>query len=142
ELLNVITTVSNAAILTNLTVHYSRPAATGSLTFNTVSNAFGTAHITVTVNDGGTSNNVVARSFNVTLTSANDPPVISAIADLATDEDLPTAPLAFTVADVESAATSLNVQASSSNPTLLPTNNIVLGGLANARTVTLQPTLN
>src|SRR5204863_8345930 len=43
---------SNPGLLTNLTVSYTNPASNGILTFGIVPNAFGTAVVTVIVNDG------------------------------------------------------------------------------------------
>src|SRR5205823_6761382 len=53
---------SNPALLTNFIVYYSSPANAGTLSFNTVTNAFGTALVTVTVTDNGTSNNFVRQT--------------------------------------------------------------------------------
>src|SRR5207245_4885122 len=50
-----------------------------------------------------------------------------------------TGPLAFTVSDAQTPLTSLTVSASSSNPTLVPNANIVLGGSGGNRTVTVTP---
>ncbi|MCX8092450.1 MAG: immunoglobulin domain-containing protein, partial [Verrucomicrobiae bacterium] len=68
-------TSSNPALIPNPTVSYTSPNSTGSLTFTPVANAFGTATLTVTVNDGGASNNIISRSFTVTV---NAPPLITA----------------------------------------------------------------
>jgi len=53
-----------------------------------------------------------------------------------------TAPLAFTVSDAETAAGSLTVSGSSSNPTLIPNANIVFGGSGTNRSVTVGPAAN
>jgi subtilisin family serine protease len=52
------------------------------------------------------------------------------------NEDAATAALAFTVSDEETAAGSLSVTATSSNPALIPNANILLGGSGTNRTVT------
>ena len=62
---------SNPKIISNPSVSYSSPLTTGALTVTPVANASGSATITVTVNDGGTSNNVVTRTFTVTVTAKN-----------------------------------------------------------------------
>ena len=46
-----------------------------------MANAFGTATITVTVNDGQRANNTIARTFTVTVNAVNDPPTLDAIAN-------------------------------------------------------------
>lgn len=65
-------TASNPApsLLTNLVVSYTSPNPTGNLSFGTVSNAVGSGIITVTVDDGRGSNNLVSRSFTVTVSGA------------------------------------------------------------------------
>ena len=99
-------------------------------------NQFGTATITVTVDDGMAT---TSDTFLLTVTAVNDPPTISDIADQSTGEDTPTAAIAFTIGDVETAAASLTVSGSSSDTTLVPTANIVFGGTDTNRTVTVTP---
>ncbi|HVK10038.1 MAG TPA: choice-of-anchor M domain-containing protein [Gemmataceae bacterium] len=72
----------------------------------------------------------------------NTPPTISDVADQATDEDTATAAIAFTVGDTQSALNDLIVTATSSNTTLVPTANIVLGGTGANRTATITPAAN
>jgi len=60
-------------------VSYSSPSSTGSLTFTPAPNAYGSATITVTVNDGGASNNLVTRSFVVTVNPVNQPPTLNSL---------------------------------------------------------------
>ena len=69
-------------------------------------------------------------------------PYISPIANQITVSNVPTPAISFTVGDAESAASSLTLLADSSNPTLLPTGNIVFGGSASNRTVTLTSVAN
>src|SRR5207302_1813078 len=78
----------------------------------------------------------------ITVNAVNDLPTITDIINQTVDEDTPTAALAFTIGDVETAATALTVSATSSNLTLVPTANIVLGGAAASRTVTVTPAAN
>ena len=130
---------SNTSLIPNPAVSYSSPNANGSLSFTPVANAFGTATITVTVNDGGASNNIITRSFSVTVNSVNDAPTISAIANLTVATNSSSGPIAFTVSDPDTAAASLTVSATSSAPGLIPAGNIVFGGSGANRTVTLKP---
>ncbi len=58
---------SNPSLIPTPTVNYTSPNTTGSLAFAPVAAASGSATITVTVNDGGDTNNLVARSFLVTV---------------------------------------------------------------------------
>ena len=72
---------SNPALIPNPTVSYTSPNATGTLTFQPVANAFGTATVTVVVmDDSGTANggqDTVTRQFTVTVTPVNDLPTVS-----------------------------------------------------------------
>ena len=69
------------------TVTYTSPNATGSIAFTPVAYANGSATITVTVNDGGASNNVVSRTFTVTVNPVNEAPTLNALADVTINED-------------------------------------------------------
>ena len=139
QTLSVSATSSNPSLIPAPAIQYVNPNANGTLVFRPAANAFGTATITVTVNDGQASDNIVARSFLVTVVPVNDVPTISAIEDRIVDENQPTGPIPFTVSDVETPAASLIVAASSSNPTLIPAANLVIGGTGNNRTLTVIP---
>lgn len=78
----------------------------------------------------------------VQITAANEAPTITQIADPTIDEDQPTAALAFTVGDVETATTALTVSGTSSNTALIPNANIIFGGSGANRTVTITPASN
>src|SRR5439155_22747635 len=92
---------------------------------------------TYKANDGALDSNIA--TVTITVTSVNDLPTISAIADQATTSGTAVGPLAVTVGDVETAAASLTLTAVSSNLTLVPAANIVFGGSGANRTVTVTP---
>ena len=73
------------------------------------------------------------------MTSGPQPPTITDIANQATLTSTPTAPLPFTITDADTPVGSLVLSNASSNPTLVPTNNIVFGGSGSNRTVTVTP---
>ena len=102
-------------------------------------NQFGTAVITVSVNDGS---NTTSTTFQLNVTSVNDPPTITAIADQTVNEDIATAALSFTITDVETPVASLTVTGSSDNTTLVPVANMVFAGSGGTRTVTVTPAAN
>ncbi len=132
---------SNPALLTNLQFTYASPAATGTLRFTTVTNASGIAFITVTVNDGSPSNNLVRQTFQVTVNFINHAPFISSISDTATDENVPiTVP--FTVSDIETPANNLTLAAQSSNPEVIADAGLSFGGSGTNRTITVTPLTN
>jgi hypothetical protein len=68
----------------------------------------------------------------------NQAPVISAAAGVTVDEDM-VLPVSFTVNDRETPPANLTVKVTSSDPTIVPTANAVLGGGGSNRTVTLTP---
>ncbi len=142
QTLTVSATSSNPTLIPNPTVSYASPNASGTLSFRTATNATGTAIITVTVNDGQSQNNTVARAFTVNVIGVNDPPTISNIADQSINQGGATAALPFVIGDTETPVASLTVSATSSNPTLVPTNSIVLGGAGANRTVSVTPPAN
>ncbi len=99
-------------------------------------NASGTAIITLAVSDG---TNSVSTNFLVTVNAVNDGPTITGVADQNINEDEATSALGFVVSDAETAAASLSITGGSSNPALVPTNNIVFGGTGSNRSVTITP---
>jgi uncharacterized protein YjdB len=66
---------SDTTLIPNPTVSYSSPNSTGTLMFRPLSSSTGTANITVTVNDGQLSNNVVSRVFTVSVVDVVPPQV-------------------------------------------------------------------
>jgi Bacterial Ig-like domain/Putative Ig domain len=73
--------------------------------------------------------------------TVNTAPTISVIADASTNEDVNYGPVNFTVGDAETLG-SLTVTATSSNQTVVPNANIVLGGSGAGRTIAVTPALN
>lgn len=69
----------------------------------------------------------------------NTPPTIGAIADRTIAAGGSTGPIAFTIADAETAAAALTVSATASDPGLVPATGLVLGGGGSAREVTVTP---
>ena len=128
QTISVTTTSSDTSLIPVPTVSYTSPNATGTITFRPVTNATGTATITVTVNDGQTTSNTFARTFTVTISGTNDAPTISNIANQSVNESASTPAISFTVADVETPAGNLTLSGTSSNPALVPNNAIVFGG--------------
>ena len=96
----------------------------------------GPVTITLTVSDGALEHQT---TFTVTVTPVNDAPAITGIANQTINEDGSTGPLAFVISDVETPPEELRVSAASSDITLIPDENIVLGGSGSNRTVTVTP---
>ncbi len=95
---------------------------------------------TYQVSDGvGETSDAVAT---ITITEVNDAPTISDIASQTIPEDTSTAVLAFTIGDIDSPIANLTVGVASSDTTLIPVNQIVLGGSGTNRTVSVTPATN
>ena len=69
----------------------------------------------------------------------NTAPTLSTIADQVINAGTVVGPLDFTIADAESPATNLALHALPSDPVLVPSNNIVVGGSGSNRTVLITP---
>jgi len=132
-------TSSNPDLIPTPAIDYTSPAGTGTMSLAPLPGTNGTATITVTVNDGQSQSNLFSRDFTVTVNAA---PVISDLADQVIDEDTSLGPIAFTVHDLETAASDLTITTNSSNPVLVPLGNITLGGSGTNRTVTVRPATN
>ena len=74
-------------------------------------------------------------TVTITITPVNDTPTLSSVANQSITAGSSTGDLAFTVGDVETAADSLTVTATSSNTDLVPNNpsHLVLGGSDSSR---------
>jgi predicted outer membrane repeat protein len=94
----------------------------------------GTDVFSYTVSDGALT---ATGRVTVTVTPVNDVPSISDIANMTIAAGAATGPIPFTIADVDGDA--LTVTATSSNTTLVPNANIVLGGSGGSRTIHVTP---
>ena len=139
QTLTVTASSSNTGLIPAPAVTYTSPNATGSIKFTPVANAYGSSTVTVTVNDGGASNNVISRSFTVTVNQVNTPPTISGITNRVIAMNSAAAAIPFTIGDSETAAASLTLSGSSDNTALVPAAAIVFGGAGSSRNVTVTP---
>lgn len=112
--------------------------AAGNISYTPNAGFSGTDQIDYRVQDDeGASSNIATLTINV---AANNPPTITSVSDQFINQDTSTSALPFMVDDVETAdPNTLSVTANSSNTTLVPVANIVLGGSGNNRTVTITP---
>lgn len=80
QMLSVTVTSDNPSLIPDPAVSYANPTATGSLSYKPVTNATGTANISVVVRDnGGTANggvDAVTKTFTVTVVGVCDPPTV------------------------------------------------------------------
>jgi gliding motility-associated-like protein len=109
---------------------------TGSLSSNLSGLTAGTTYYFrgFATNTNGTAY-TVDGSFTTTSAPTNTAPTFSSLFNQETSGTMPTEVQPFTVADAETAVDSLVVTASSSNTTLIPNANIILGGTGASRNV-------
>lgn len=129
-------TSSNTSLVPDGNIAIGGTGADRTVTVTPLANQTGTATITLRVSDGSI---ITSTSFVLTVNSL---PTISNIGDQITAKNVPTGAIAFTVGDLETAAGSLTISATSSNPTLVPDANIVPGGTGANRTVQITPEVN
>ena len=129
-------TSSNTTLVPDANIVFGGSGANRTVTVTPAAGQFDTATITLTVSDGTAT---AQQSFVLTVTQGNAPPTISDISDRTIFVGSNTGAIPFTVGDAEPAASSLTLSRTSSNTTLVPTANIVLGGSGTNRTVTVTP---
>ena len=120
-------TSSNPGLIPDPIVSYTNSSDIGSLVIAPVANQYGAATITVTIEDGGLDNNlataannaIVSQTFEVTVTSVNDPGSFSGgIAFTGSEDDSAiTATLVFTDAIDGDSAPNYTITSESSNGT-------------------------
>jgi Bacterial Ig domain len=130
---------SNTILVPLANILLGGSGASRSVTISPAANQTGTSTITLTVGDGVFT---TSDTFVLTVNAVNDAPTITDVGDQATSEDNATTAISFTVGDIETTATSLVVTRNSSNTTLIPLANVVLGGSGASRTVTVTPVAN
>ena len=91
----------------------------------------------VQANDGV--NAAVAEKVTINVTNEDDPPTISAIADVDAAEDSLAGPFAFSVADVDSSLTALTVTAASNDQSLVRNSDITITGTGANRFINFKP---
>jgi hypothetical protein len=127
---------SNTTLLPLANIVLGGSGANRTVSVTPIAGQTGTATVTLTVTDAG--GLTATDTFTLTVSSLNTPPTISDVTNQ-TSTGSSVGPLAFTIGDAQTVAGSLIVTRSSSNTTLLPLANIVLGGTGANRTVTVTP---
>lgn len=137
---NLTVTASSGAtsLIPTPTISYTNGQSTGVLRFTSAANSNGVATLTVRVNDGGGSNNLILRMFDVAVTDVNDPPVIGMINNQSTAEDTDVTVL-FTIGDAETPAANLSLRADSFNEELIAATDLSFGGSGENPTLRIRP---
>ncbi len=133
----------NAKLIPSPKVSYVNGQTTGSLTVKPTANASGTAEITVTVNDSGKSNNIVTRTFAVTVLT-NNSPTLDSIGDLtlAYNSAEQTVNLTGIGAGASGENQRLTVSAQSSDSRLIPNPRVSYVSGQPTGSLTMKPTAN
>ena len=127
--LRVSTTSSNTGLISKLTVSYTAPATTGNLKFAPRPDQYGTATITVTVEDGGPDGNLqtagdnatCSHTFDVTVRPVNDPPTLDPILDVEIAPNAGPQTIGLTGMTAGGGESQfVRVKATSSHPTVIP----------------------
>lgn len=119
--LKITTASSNPRLLPAPVVSYTNSASTAVLTLKPSSNVTGSSTVTVTLNNGAKSNNVVVKTFTVTVTPV-PPPTLNPIANVTVVEKagVQTVELGGISPGSTTSSQSLRVSAVSNNPRLIP----------------------
>jgi hypothetical protein len=135
---------SNPSLIPNPAVKYTSPTATGTLTFTPVAKTFGTATITVTINNGGKSANIFKKTFNVTVNPVNQPPTLNAIGNISIKENAASQTIALggITSGAPNEKQTLIVSAVSSNPSLIPNPTVKYTSPNATGTLTFTPVTN
>lgn len=144
QTLVVTATSSDRTILPDPAVTYSSPSATGSLLLAPVAGALGTAAVTVTVNDGQSSNNLLTRSFTVSISGTNAKPTLDPIANVSVLQNSGprTLVLSWITSGSDYEFQPLTVTATSANPSVVPTPVIAYVSPTRAGSLTFTPATN
>lgn len=131
---------NNLTLVPNANIVFGGSGANRTVTVTPAANQSGTATITLTVTDGG--NATATDTFVLTVNAVNDAPTISDVTNKTTAEDTTLADVAITIADIETATSSLTMSGSSSDTSLVSNSAIVFGGSGANRTVSITPSAN
>jgi alpha-tubulin suppressor-like RCC1 family protein len=109
---------SNTNLLPVENIAYTCASGVYHISIMPESNQSGNTALTITITDSG--NLTATQSIALTVLDVNDPPQMGRIADQTTLEDIATSMISFTVTDNETAACSMTLIMTSSDPTLVP----------------------
>jgi YVTN family beta-propeller protein len=131
------TSSQNPALLPQANITIVGTGASRTLQLTAAPNTSGTAVFGVSAEDGAGRR----RSWGLVLTvhPINDAPTISSIGAQSVPENTPLDPIAFTVGDIDNDVDSLTVTATSSNQSVVPDANLVIGGSGASRTIAAMP---
>ena len=148
QVLSVTATSDNTGLIPDPTVDFDGQSATGTLKFTPVADQFGTATITVTVEDGGLDNDlgtpedngVINRTVTVITEAVNDEPTLDALSDININEDDPEQTVNLTGITTGGGETQvLSITAVSDNTGLIPDPTVDFDGQSSTGTLKFTP---
>ena len=150
QLLSITAVSDNTGLIPDPTVDFDSQSSTGTLKFTPAADQFGTATITVLVEDGGLDNDLgtqedngtVSRVFDVVLAPVNDEPVFDPVADLVLPENSLTQVLEITgISAGVGENQPLQITASSSNTSVVLDPTVISQSVvgSDTRLVTVTP---
>ncbi len=134
-------TSSNPSLIADPSVTYPASDSVGFLEFTPTPNSFGSATITVTVDNLQPVNNRLVRTFTVTVYSINDQPTLATLTNLTLETDAPPQSVDLTQigAGAQNENELLSVSAESSNTDLVPTPQISYTSPSSTGVLTFAP---
>lgn len=139
---NVVGTSNNTTLVSNASIVVTGTAPNCVVAITPNANEYGTAAITLTLTDNGVPlpSKTATSVFTLTVNAVNDAPTISAITNKTTNQGSASAPIAFTINDIDSTLScGSNVTATSSNTTVIPNANVAFSGTAPNCTAIVTP---
>lgn len=131
---------SSQTLVPNGNIVFGGSGADRTVVITPLPDQIGSSTIVISVTDSAGA--TATESFVLTVDAANAPPTITNIINQSVKGNLSTSAIPFTASDAETLPASLVIEAKSSNQTLVPDANIVLGGSGVDRTIMITPTAN
>ena len=148
QVLSITATSDNTGLIPDPTVTFDGQSSTGTLNFTPVADQFGTATITVTVEDGGLDNDlgtpedngVINRTVVVKAEAVNDEPTLDALSEVNINEDDLEQTINLTGITAGGGETQvLSVTATSDNSILVPDPTVTYSSAASTGTLKFTP---
>jgi hypothetical protein len=136
--MDIIITSSDTSIIPDENISYTCNASTYTLAITPAANQNGLVTLSLTVTDSGAL--VACRSFDLTVTAVNDPPMISSLINSQSLNEGESIDITLTASDTEGDSLSLTVV--SANQSLIQDNNFEISNNGSTYTITITPLEN
>ena len=135
--LDITIVTSNTGLVPDENISYTCGAGSMVISLTPISNLSGMLSITVTISDAY--NLSAVSTFDLTVTSVNDTPVIGFISDQSTIEDVAIGSITLTAVDLEDTSSSMDITITSSDTGLIPNENISYTCISNTYWLSITP---